>query len=459
MTIFGKVKKIHIIGIGGSGMSAIAEILLGLGYDISGSDILESAVTESLRSKGARVEIGHHYDNVGEADVLVYSSAIAKENPELEAATDMGIPIIGRAEMLAELSRIKTGVHIAGTHGKSTTTSMIGVMLENTGYDPTIIVGGKSNNLNGNSRLGQGPHMVLEADEFDKTFLKLSPVIAIVTNMEKEHMECYDDMEDLRFSFVKFLNSVPFYGVSIICLDERSLQELIPHLNRRLITYGLSTQSDIRATKISFGLNHSLFTVEAFGKKLGEVKVNLLGLHNVRNTLATVAVGIEMGMDFDDIAQGIEAFKGVFRRFQVIGEREGILIVDDFAHHPTEVTATLEGARMGYDRKIIAVFQPHLYSRTKLFADDFGKSFLNSDTLIITSIYPAREAPIEGVTGELVAQAAKDYGHRDVHYIPNRDEIPFKLKEIAKAGDMVLTLGAGNVNVVAEEFYKILGEK
>ncbi|MFP4459812.1 MAG: UDP-N-acetylmuramate--L-alanine ligase [Candidatus Zixiibacteriota bacterium] len=459
MTIFGRVKKIHLIGIGGSGMSAIAEILLGLGYIVSGSDINDSKVIENLRKKGAKIYIGHSYDNINNADVLVYSSAITGQNPEIDAARDMGIPIIGRAEMLAELSRLKTGIHIAGTHGKSTTTSLIGVMIEDADYDPTIIVGGRSNNLEGNARLGKGPHMVLEADEFDKTFLKLSPVIAIVTNMEKEHMECYDDYDDLKDSFVKFLNSVPFYGASIICLDERSLQELLPRLNRRVITYGLSTQSDIRAIKVSFGLNYSKFTVEAFGKKLGEIKVNLLGLHNVRNTLAAVATGIEMGMDFDDIASGIAAFKGVFRRFQIIGQKNDILIVDDFAHHPTEVRATLDGARMGYDRRIIVVFQPHLYSRTERFADDFGKAFLNSDTLIVTSIYPAREKPIEGITGEIIAQSAKDYGHRDVHYIPKRDTIAQKLLDITKPGDMVLVLGAGNVNIVAEEFFKILGEK
>ncbi len=458
MTVFGRVKKIHMIGIGGSGMSAIAEILLGMGYHVSGSDISESNVTGRLEALGADIFIGHRYENLRDADVLVYSSAILGENPEKDAARDRGIPIIGRAEMLAELSRMKHGIDIAGTHGKSTTTSLVGVLLRQAGLDPTILVGGKAANLGGPAHLGGSDYLVLEADEFDKTFLSLRPTIAVVTTLEQEHLECYDDMEDLTSSFVQFLNSVPFYGASIICLDERNLQELLPRLKRRVITYGISTQSDIRATKINFENNRAHFHVEAFGKSLGEIDVRLLGLHNVRNVLAAVAVGLELEVSFEDIRQAMHDFEGVFRRFQILGERKGILVVDDFAHHPTEIRVTLEGARMGYDRRIVTVFQPHLYSRTRDFADDFGKAFLDSDTLIVTSIYPARETPIEGVTGELVARSARDFGHRDVHYIPNREEIPMKLMEITKPGDLVMVLGAGTVNVVAEEFYRMLGE-
>ena len=456
MTVFGRVKKIHLIGIGGSGMSSIAEILLNLGYNVTGSDINRSEITDKLVALGATVYIGHKYENVDESDVLVYSAAIPSNNPEIHAAHDLNIPIIGRAEMLAELMRMKRGIGIAGTHGKSTTTSLIGELLTFAGIDPTIIIGGRAVNLAGSSKLGAGEYLVVEADEFDKTFLKLTPTIAIVTTLEKEHMECYDGLDDLKDSFTQFLNSVPFYGASIVCLDERSIQELIPNLRRRIITYGLSTQSDIRATKISFHQNRSRFHVEAYGNDLGEIEVALLGLHNVRNVLAAVSVGLELDIPFEKIAQGISEFGGVYRRFHVYGERKDILVVDDFAHHPTEIRVTLEGVKMGYDRRIIAVFQPHLFSRTRDFADDFGKAFLDCDVLIVTSIYPAREKPIEGITGNLIAQAARDFGHRNVMYIPDRDSIPEKLLEIVRKNDIVLVLGAGDVNKVAIEFYDML---
>ncbi len=458
MTLFHKIKKIHFVGIGGSGMCGIAEVLLNQGYAISGSDLAGSEVIERLRKLGAAISIGHAGENVGETDVVVISSAVKPENVEVIAARERGIPIIRRAEMLAELMRMKFGIAVAGTHGKSTTTSLVGEMLTAGNLDPTIIVGGIVTNLGTGAVVGDSKILVVEADEFDRSFLKLMPTIAVVTTLEAEHMECYTDMEDLRGAFVEFMNKVPFYGVVVLCLDETSLQSLLPEIERRIITYGLSTQSDLRATKVHFEKNRSRFEVSSRGHSYGEVEVNLLGLHNVKNTLAAIAVGLELGMDFEHIKRGLANFQGVHRRFEIIGKCRDVLIIDDFGHHPTEIRVTLQGAKLGYNRRVIAVFQPHLYSRTRDFAGDFGQAFLHSDVLIVTEIYPSREEPIPGVTAELVARAARDYGHRNVHYVPKKEDVPAKLAKLTRPGDLVITIGAGDVFKVGVEFLKLLVE-
>jgi len=455
--MFKKIKRLHFIGVGGSGMSGIAEILLNHGYGISGSDLKKTPVTERLENMGVRIYYNHSADNVGDSDVVVVSSAIRGDNAELTAAIERGIPAIPRAEMLAELMRMKYGIGIAGTHGKSTTSSLIGEVLTGGGLDPTVIVGGIVVNLSSNVRLGTGEYLVAEADEFDKSFLRLTPTIAVVTNMEREHMECYDDMDELRGAFVKFMNKVPFYGAVILCIDESPLQEVLPEIERRIITYGLSTQAHVRAVKIDFSNEGTSFVVVADDISLGEIQTKMIGIHNVKNTLAAVAVGLEVGIEFKQIKQALAKFKGVYRRFQIKGEIDGILVIDDFGHHPTEIQVTLQAAKMAYnDHRIVAVFQPHLYSRTRDFYQEFGKAFLNSDVLVLTEIYGAREEPIAGVSGDMIVRAAKDYGHRDVYFEPDREKIPELLESITKPGDMVLTIGAGPIWKVGEAFLERL---
>lgn len=457
--MFKKIKRLHFVGIGGSGMSGIAEILLNLGYNITGSDLRKSDNTERLEEMGATIFYGHSPTNLGDADVVVISSAIRGDNPELVAAAERSIPVIRRAEMLAELMRLKYGIGIAGTHGKSTTTSLVGEMLTYAGLDPTVIVGGKVVSLSSNVRLGTGEYLVAEADEFDRSFLRLSPTIAVVTNMEREHMECYSDMDELKGAFLEFMNKVPFYGAVVLCIDEPSLQELLPEIERRIVTYGLSTQADVRAVKVEFKQGGTQFLTIADDEPLGMVQTKLIGLHNVKNSLAAIAVGLEIGIEFPKIAEALEKFKGVYRRFQIKGEADGILIVDDFGHHPTEIQVTLQAANTAYDRRIVAVFQPHLYSRTQDFYQEFGKAFLNSDVLIITEIYGAREDPINGVSGEMIARAAKDYGHRNVYFEPDAQKIPELLEKIAMPGDLVLTIGAGPIWKIGECFLKRLLER
>ncbi len=459
MTLFHKIKLLHFVGIGGSGMCGIAEVLLNLGFKITGSDLRETDITRRLGDLGAKISIGHSAENIGDTDVVVISSAVTNDNIEVKTAAERGIPIIRRSEMLAELMRMKFGVAIAGTHGKSTTSSIVGEILSHGDLDPTVIVGGIVRSLGTGAVVGKSEYLVVEADEFDRSFLKLIPTIAVVTTLEAEHMECYKDMDDLRSAFVEFMNKVPFFGAVILCLDETSLQELLPRIERRVITYGLSTQSDLRATRIRFDKNKTRFEVNSRSFTYGEVEVELVGMHNVRNVLAAIAVGLELGIDFDTIREGLSRFHGVRRRFDTIGEAGGILIIDDFGHHPTEIQVTLQGARLGYDRPIIAVFQPHLFTRTRNFASEFGQAFLHSDKLIVTDIYPSRESPIPGVTGELVVKAARDYGHRDAHWVPNMEDVPKRLLEMVKPGDMVITFGAGDIHKVGKEYLKLLKEE
>lgn len=454
--MFGKIKHVYFVGIGGAGMCGIAEILLSLGFNVSGSDKNLTDTTAYLADAGASVYKGHHAENLRDVDALVYSSAVPMTNPEIIEAKKRKIPVIRRAEMLGELMRMKYGISIAGTHGKTTTTSMAGNVLTEGHLDPTIIVGGKLQKLNTNARLGKSKFLIAEADEFDRSFLTLTSSIAVITTLEVDHLDCYEDLDDIKNAFVKFSNQVPFYGVVIACIDETSVQDIIPRLERRVLTYGVSKQADLRAINIDYQKNQTKFNVEYFGEVLGEVTINLPGLHNVKNALASIGIGLELEMKFSDIQRGLKTFDGVGRRFEIVGEKNDIMVVDDYAHHPTEIIASLSGAKAGWKRRIIAIFQPHLYSRTRDFYKEFGKSFFDSDILILTDIYPAREEAIEGVSGELIANAAMQYGHRNVTYIADKTKIVEHLNKIKEKGDIVITMGAGDIFKFGREFYSEL---
>ncbi|MDP3149690.1 MAG: UDP-N-acetylmuramate--L-alanine ligase [Ignavibacteria bacterium] len=454
--MFKNIKKVHFVGIGGIGMSGIAEILLNQGFEISGSDKNYSEVTNRLQELGIQVYEGHSSENLKDADVLVYSSAVSIDNPEVKAAIERKIPVIKRAEMLAECMRMKYGIGIAGTHGKTTTTSMVGLVLTEGNIDPTIIVGGKLSGLGGtNARLGNGEFIVVEADEFDRTFLKLTPTIAAITTLEKEHLDTYKDLEDIKEAFISFANKVPFYGFVVLCLDEPALQDILPSINKKVITYGTTSQADVRATEIKHSNFYSTYKVIYKGNELGQIKLNNPGLHYVKNSLVAVIIGIELGLDFKTIKHALESFTGVYRRFEIKYNKE-ILVIDDYGHHPTETSATLAGIRSGWNRRLVTVFQPHLYSRTRDFYQEFGRSFLNSDVFICTDVYPAREEPIEGVSGLLIADAAKKFGHKNVHYIKDKNDVPKFLNEIKKNGDIIVTLGAGDIWKYGEAFVSTL---
>ena len=457
--MFKSIKKIHFVGIGGIGMSGIAEILINQDFEVSGSDLHLTEVTKRLEELGAKIYKGHSAENVKDADVLVYSSAVIPDNAEVRAAANRNIPIIKRAEMLAETMRMQYGIGIAGTHGKTTTTSMVGLTLTEGGIDPTIIVGGKLSGLGGtNARLGNGEFIVVEADEFDRTFLKLTPTIAAITTLESEHLDTYKDLDDIKTAFIEFANKVPFYGFVVVCLDEPALQEIIPFINKTIFTYGTTAQADVRAVDIEYEGFKSHFTVIHKAKELGKIKLNIPGVHYVKNSLVAVTIGMELGIDFNIIKKALEKFTGVYRRFETKYKND-ILVLDDYAHHPTETSATLAGIRAAWDRRLIAVFQPHLYSRTKDFYKDFGRSFLNSDVFICTDIYPAREKSIEGVTGEMIANITKKYGHKDVHYIPDKKDVPKKLMDLKKKNDIIITMGAGDIWKYGENFVELLKEE
>ena len=454
--MFKSIRKIHFVGIGGIGMSGIAEILLNQGFEVSGSDLNLTEITKRLADLGAEIYEGHSPDNVKDADVLVYSSAVIPDNPEVRAAAERNIPIIKRAEMLAETMRMKYGIGIAGTHGKTTTTSMVGLTLTEGGIDPTIIVGGKLSGLGGtNARLGNGEFIVVEADEFDRTFLKLTPTIAAITTLESEHLDTYKDLDDIKTSFVEFANKVPFYGFVVLCLDEAALQDIIPQINKTIFTYGTTSQADVRAIDIEQEGFNSQYTVIYKGNELGQIRLNLPGVHYVKNSLVAVTIGMELGIDFKIIKKALEKFTGVYRRFETKYKND-ILVLDDYAHHPTETSVTLAGIRAAWDRRLVVVFQPHLYSRTKDFYQDFGKSFLNSDVFVCTDVYPAREKPIEGVSGELISNATKKLGHKNVFYIKDKNEIPNQLLQLKKKDDIIITMGAGDIWKYGEKFVELL---
>jgi UDP-N-acetylmuramate--alanine ligase len=454
--MFKKIKKVHFVGIGGIGMSGIAEILLNQGFEVSGSDLQRSDITDRLEQLGVKIFEGHSEKNLDEADVLVYSSAVNIENPEVQSAIERKIPIIKRAEMLAEVMKMKYGIGIAGTHGKTTTTSMVGLTLTEGGLDPTIIVGGKLSSLGGtNARLGNGEFIVVEADEFDRTFLKLTPTIAALTTLESEHLDTYKDLNDIKSAFIEFSNKVPFYGFVVLCMDEPALQDIIPQINKKVITYGLTTQADVRAVDITYEKFSSSYTVKIFNKEPGRIKLNVPGVHNIKNSLVAVCIATELGIDFEIIKRALEKFTGVYRRFEVKYNKE-ILLIDDYAHHPTETSATLAAVRSGWDRRLVAVFQPHLFTRTRDFYLEFGRSFLNSDVFICTDIYPAREKPIEGITGELIVNAAKKFGHKNAIYIKDKNQIPQTLYERKQDDDIIITMGAGDIYKFGEKFMQML---
>lgn len=460
--MFRSIRKLHFVGIGGIGMSGIAEILIDQGFAITGSDKAESDNTERIASLGAKVYIGHDAKHLeADVDVLVYSSALALDNPEIVEAQRRKLPVIRLAEMLAEVMRLKYGIGIAGTHGKTTTTSMVSLVLMEGGIDPTVIVGGRLHGLAGsNARLGKGEFIVVEADEFDRSFLSITPTVAVLTTLETDHLDCYRDLEDIKSAFIQFASKVPFYGFVVLCLDEPALQEIMPKIKKKIITYGLNGQADLQAVDVRHKENASTFIVIREGKELGEITLQIPGKHNVQNALAAIAVGLELQVPFARVKTGIEKFTGVFRRWEVKAEINGIMVVDDYAHHPTEIAVTLAGVKSGWRRRVVCVFQPHLYSRTRDFYEDFGRSFFNADVLVLTDVYPAREEPIQGITGELIANTAKEFGHKNVHYVPDKKNIPDFLMKMKKRGDIIITMGAGDIWKYGEEFIKKLkGEK
>ena len=440
--MFAKIQRVHFVGIGGIGMSGIAEVLLNLGYKVSGSDLKASAVTDRLQDLGARIFIGHSAENVHGAEVVVTSSAIAKDNSEVLEARSRTIALIQRAEMLAELMRLKYGIAIAGMHGKTSTTSMVASVLAAGGLDPTVVVGGRVDAMGSNARLGKSQYLVAEADESDRSFLKLSPIIAVITNVDREHMDCYRDMADVERTFLEFLDRLPFYGMAVVCNDDERLRGLVPRLARRAVTYGQRADSDFRVQvgERRDGAFHS-FTVEYQQRSLGEFQLHVPGLHNVLNATAAIAIGIGLDVSEDKIRRGIAEFRGVDRRFQIKGQAQGITIVDDYGHHPTEIRATLAAARQCPYHSVHVIFQPHRYTRTRDLMDDFSKAFADCDSLQILDIYAASEPPIPGVTGEALAGKITH-----AHYAASFDDAISHALGSAQAGDMILTLGAGNVS-------------
>jgi len=453
--MFKRYQQIHFVGIGGVGMSGIAEILLNLGYRVTGSDQRRNETVERLEQLGAKVYVGHDASHLEGAHVVVYSSAVARENVEVQVARQRAIPTIPRAEMLAELMRLKYGIAIAGTHGKTTTTSLVGVVLAEGRYDPTIVVGGRVTNLGSNARLGQGEYLVAEADESDGSFLKLAPTIAVVTTIDAEHLDHYGSLEAIREAFVAFVNKVPFYGSAVLCLDQPNIQMLMPRLEKRIITYGLESGADLVARRLHLSGMTSRFEVFQRGSLLGECTLQIPGRHNVLNALAALGVGLDLEIPFVTIQKALAGFTGVQRRFQIRGRARGVTVVDDYGHHPAEIRATLAAAKAGFECRVVTVFQPHRYTRTQHLRQEFLTAFNQTDVLIVMDIYPAGEAPIPGVTGEDLAEGIRAHGHRNVIYLgSDRTRVLEHLTEITRPGDLVLTLGAGDVSQLGPELLK-----
>lgn len=443
--MYGKIRQIHFVGIGGIGMSGIAEVLLNLGYRVSGSDLRESELTARLVSLGAQIVYGHRTENIAGADVVVTSTAVRAENPEVVAAHRALIPVIPRAEMLAELMRMKYGIAIAGTHGKTTTTSMVATVLCHGNIDPTAVIGGRLDAFGSNAKLGQGKFMVVEADESDGSFLKLSPTIAIVTNIDADHLDYYRDLDQIKEAFVHFINKIPFFGLAVLCLDDINIQDLIPQVQKRFVTYGLTSQADFQAKDIVYAADRTSFKVQYQGDALGQIEIAMPGRHNVLNALATVAVAMELDLPFATIAAGFKDFCGVNRRFQIKRNDAELMVVDDYGHHPVEIRATLAAARGGWDRRLVAVFQPHRYSRTEALFDDFTTAFYQADHVVVTDIYAAGEEPVPGVSGQHLATGIADHGHKSVVHVATLEAAVEHLRGVLQPGDMVITLGAGNV--------------
>ncbi|MHB8487467.1 MAG: UDP-N-acetylmuramate--L-alanine ligase [Candidatus Acidiferrales bacterium] len=459
MTIpFGNFQRIHLVGIGGSGMSGIAEVLLALGYAVSGSDVKASATTERLRTLGCKIFDGHEAEHARGAQVLVVSSAIRPDNPEIVEARKLKIPVIPRAEMLAELMRLKYGIAVAGAHGKTTTTSLVASVLAAAGLDPTFVVGGRVNAAGANARVGQGDYMVVEADESDRSFLLLAPVVAVVTTIDREHLDQYDSLEEIQSVFLEFVNRVPFYGAVILCLDEPNVQAILPGVKRPIVTYGISGQADLVISEVELAGLESRFRLTYHGEDLGFFRLpSPPGIHNVRNAAAAAAVALHLNIPADLIRQGFEKFAGVGRRFEIKGTFGGVTLIDDYGHHPAEIRATLEAARgCGYKR-LLVLFQPHRYTRTKHLWDEFCRAFNQADVLFVSEIYPAGEAPLEGVTGQKLAEAISAAGHKNAIFTGTlQNGIDAVLRE-AQPGDAVLAIGAGNVNRSLDELAFLLG--
>lgn len=454
---FLRLRRLHFVGAGGVGMSGIAEILLlATPLEISGCDLARSENTQRLERLGAKIAVGHDPAHVEAADLLVISSAVKDSNAEVEAAHARGIPVIRRAEMLGEIMRLKQGVAVAGTHGKTTTTSLTGLVLTEAGFDPTIVVGGQVHILGTNARLGKGDYLVAEADEYDRSFLELTPVVAVITNVEADHLDTYRDLPDILDAFATFANRVPFFGAVVVCADDPGAASLIPRIKRRVVTYGESPMAELSARSVRLEATVTGFEVwDAILGRLGAVRLRLPGRHNVANALAAIAVGRELLIPFETIARALASFTGVVRRFELKGERDGVLVVDDYAHHPTELKATLAAARQVYpDRRLVALFQPHLFSRTRDFAEDFGRALAAADVNVVMDVYPSREKPLPGVTGELVAEATRRAGHQSVIYTHDKKRVVDCLEQTLRPGDLLLTLGAGDVVKFGEEYLK-----
>jgi UDP-N-acetylmuramate--alanine ligase len=448
--MFAKIQRIHFVGIGGIGMSGIAEVLLNLGYKVSGSDLRKSAVTARLASLGASITEGHLAETVTGAEVVIISSAVHRDNPEVVAAHEHHIPVIQRAEMLAELMRLKYGIAIAGMHGKTTTTSMVASVLAAADLDPTVVVGGRVDAMGSNARLGKSQYLVAEADESDRSFLKLSPILAVVTNIDREHMDCYRDMEDVERTFLQFMDSVPFYGMVVACNDNDDLRRLLVGVRRRTMTYGTREDSGFRISdqqcgRINGSAALSRFRVNYRGQDLGEFELRVPGAHNVSNATAAIAVGIGLDIPVEKIRQGLAQFNGVDRRFQLIGQADGVTVIDDYGHHPTEIRATLAAALQCGFGKVHVIFQPHRYSRTQLLLDEFATAFRDADSVLVLDIYPASEAPIPGITAEMLANRITEDGGQEALYVSSFAEATELASRAAKPGDMILTLGAGSI--------------
>jgi UDP-N-acetylmuramate--alanine ligase len=449
--MFFSKQHLHFAGIGGIGMSGIAEVLLNLGYEISGSDLKLSATTDRLRKLGAVIYEGHDAQNVTGAKALVVSSAVDESNPEVQEARRLQIPVIPRGELLAELMRLKYGIAVAGSHGKTTTTSMIATILNHAGKDPTVVVGGKVATMGGsNARVGHSDFLVVESDESDGSFLKLAPILAIVTNIDREHLDHYASLEEIRDAFVEFVNKVPFYGAAFVCVDDENVQSILPRVRRRTVTYGRSAQADLMIHDSSCGSFNSDFEVRAMSGELGRFQLHVPGEHNVLNATAAIGIALELHVDLEAIREGLASYRGVDRRFQVKGATRNITVVDDYGHHPTEIRATLAAARSTGAKRVLVLFQPHRYTRTFHLMDDFGRAFMQADRVFVLDVYAASEKPIEGVTGAALAERMRQFGHKSAEYVPSLGAGVEAITDAAEEGDMIITLGAGSVSQASE---------
>jgi UDP-N-acetylmuramate--alanine ligase len=452
----GRVRSIHFVGIGGVGMSGIAEVLLAHGFDVTGSDLSEGEALRRLADLGARVHVGHRATHVQDADVVVASTAVAADNPELSAARERGIPVIGRAEMLAELMRLRDGIAIAGSHGKTTTTSLLATVLREAGLDPTVVIGGRLNALGSGATLGQGGLLVAEADESDGSFLHLSPVIAVITNVDPEHLDHHGSFDALKDAFVTFANRVPFYGLVVACLDHPHVQDMLPRIDKRVATYGTSNQADYCAYDVQVQGLQTSFELRVRGRSRGRFTVPMPGAHNADNALATLAVADELGVPLERACESLASFSGVQRRFTVLGEIDGVTVVDDYGHHPAEIEATLDAARRAYGRRVMVAFQPHRYTRTRDLFDELTRAFNHADVLLVTDVHAAGEAPIEGADSERLTAAIRAHGHRDVTHVPDRAQLAAELLKRSRSGDIVVTLGAGSITRTGPELIEAL---